>query len=87
MLDLAARGLIHAGSTEYTLDTQTPPFVQLFSHGLITAAFIGGGPQLTSPELVSSAADRYRLRTTSAGTVQLSIGVLLRNFDKFGIEF
>lgn len=48
--------------------------------------FLGGGPQLSNPELVSSSNDRYRLATETMGTVQLELGVILRNFNQFGIE-
>lgn len=48
--------------------------------------FLGGGPQLSNPELVSSTGDRYRLATETMGTVHLELGVILRNFNQFGIE-
>ena len=30
--------------------------------------------------------DRFRLTTTSMGKVHLQLGIVQRNFDKFGIE-
>ncbi|XP_069677121.1 B9 domain-containing protein 2-like isoform X1 [Periplaneta americana] len=48
--------------------------------------FLGGGPQLKNPDLVYSGNDRYRLQTETMGTVHLELGVILRNFDKYGIE-
>jgi B9 domain-containing protein 2 len=47
---------------------------------------VGGGPQLTNPDLVSSTNDRYRLSTESMGTVYLELSVILRNFNQYGIE-
>ena len=49
-------------------------------------AFIGGGPQLRNPDLIYSGAERYHLKTEAMGKVHFHIGVITRNFDKFGIE-
>ena len=51
-----------------------------------TAFFLGGGPELLSEELIHSPEKRQRLRTEATGKVHLRIGVILRNFDKFGVE-
>jgi hypothetical protein len=48
--------------------------------------FLGGGPQLNNPDLVYSGNDRYRLQTETMGVVHLELGVILRNFDKYGVE-
>ncbi len=50
------------------------------------AFFIGGGPQLVAPAIVHAGADRSRLRTASAGTVSLRLGVISRNLARFGVE-
>ena len=52
----------------------------------ISQMFVGGGPQLRNPDLIYSGADRYHLRTLTMGKVHLQLGVVLRNFDKYGIE-
>lgn len=52
----------------------------------VSQSFLGGGPQLKNPDLIYSGADRYKLHTIAMGNVHLQIGVILRNFDKFGIE-
>ena len=52
----------------------------------ISQLFLGGGPQLRNPDLIYSGADRYHLRTMAMGKVHLQIGVIMRNFDKYGIE-
>ena len=41
---------------------------------------------LLRPAAVHMQADRFRLRTASMGKVHLKLGVLVRNFDKFGVE-
>uniref|UniRef100_A0A3B3HXR8 B9 domain-containing protein 2 n=2 Tax=Oryzias latipes TaxID=8090 RepID=A0A3B3HXR8_ORYLA len=52
----------------------------------ITQMFVGGGPQLRSPDLIYSGADRYRLQTEAMGTVELELGVIMRHFDKYGVD-
>jgi len=52
----------------------------------ITQAFLGGGPMLKHPDLIYSGADRYHLRTQAMGKVHLQLGVIVRHFDKYGIE-
>ncbi len=49
-------------------------------------AFVGGSVQLKSPDLVYSATDRYRLRTEAAGTVHVHLGIMMRHFDKYGVD-
>jgi B9 domain-containing protein 2 len=51
-----------------------------------TGAFVGGSVQLRSVDLVYSPADRYRLRTVAAGSVRVHLGIMLRNFDKYGVD-
>ncbi|KAK2152243.1 hypothetical protein LSH36_334g03044 [Paralvinella palmiformis] len=48
--------------------------------------FVGGGPQLKSADLIYSGADRFHLKTTAMGKVHMHLGVILRNFDKYGVE-
>jgi B9 domain-containing protein 2 len=52
----------------------------------ISQSFLGGGPQLKNPDLIYSGADRYHLRTQTMGMIHLQLGVIMRNFDKYGIE-
>lgn len=47
---------------------------------------MGGGPELTQDSIVYSSRDRQRVRTQASGTVHLRLSVILRNFDKFGVE-
>lgn len=48
--------------------------------------FVGGGLQLRNTNLVLNSTDRYKLTTVAMGTVHLTLGLIMRNFDKFGIE-
>ena len=52
----------------------------------LLAFFLGGGPELRNESIIHSSRDRQRLRTEATGTVHIRLGVLLRNFDKFGVE-
>ena len=50
------------------------------------AFFMGGAPEVSQESVIYSNADRYRLRTIASGTVHFNIGLITRNFDKFGVE-
>lgn len=49
--------------------------------------FIGGGIELNDIERVQSGADRSGLKTETTGKVHLEIGLIFRDFKKFGIEY
>ena len=49
--------------------------------------FIGGGLELTDIERTQSGKDRFRLKTVATGTVHLELGLVFRDFKKFGIEY
>lgn len=49
--------------------------------------FLGGGLQLKKPDTIYSGVDRNKLQTESMGKVYIEIGIILRNFHKYGIEF
>ena len=48
--------------------------------------FVGGCPQLKNPDLIYNGADRYKLHTRAMGKVHLNLNIILRNFDKYGVE-
>jgi len=48
--------------------------------------FLGGGPQLVHDELVYKQDDRFRLCGESTGIVHLEVGVVLKDFEKHGVE-
>ncbi|NXV71413.1 B9D2 protein, partial [Atlantisia rogersi] len=54
----------------------------------LSRRFLGGGPQLLTPEATTTGgADRFRLQTETAGTVYLELGVILRHFGRYGVEW
>ncbi len=52
----------------------------------VASFYVGGGHRLKNPDLVGSGSDRFRLTSTAMGKVRVQLGVVLRNFDKFGVE-
>lgn len=53
----------------------------------IVQYFLGGGLQLKYPDLLYSSVERYKLRTEAMGIIKFEFNVILRNFDKFGVEY
>ena len=47
---------------------------------------MGGGPEVVKESLIYSSNDRHRLRTVAAGTVHFNVGLITKNFEKFGVE-
>jgi len=52
----------------------------------ISQTFVGGGIQLRNPDLAYGTNNRFRLNSEAMGTVHLQLGLIMRNFDKYGIE-
>jgi len=52
----------------------------------ISQHFLGGGHQLKNTELIFASHERYRLTTLATGRVFGQVHIVLRNFDRFGIE-
>ncbi|RYG45847.1 hypothetical protein EON67_10185 [archaeon] len=53
-----------------------------------TSFFLGGNPALKSTSVVyANASDRVRLTTMSAGTVHVTLDVLFRYMDAYGVEW
>lgn len=50
------------------------------------AFFLGGNPVLREDSIIHSSKDRQRLRTEAMGTIYIRLGIMLRNFEKFGVE-
>lgn len=46
---------------------------------------LGRGPRLVHEDAIHSPSSRYRLGATSAGTVKLNLGIIAKEFDRFGI--
>ncbi|XP_045600341.1 B9 domain-containing protein 2 isoform X2 [Procambarus clarkii] len=85
-IDLCGYGIIHvptkAGHHTLTCHTWRP--VGTFAEEL-RRAFLGGGPQLLSTEFIHSALERCRLLTVASGSVHFELGIILRNFEKYGV--
>eukprot|EP00736_Rhodelphis_marinus_P002029 Rmarinus@m.24156 len=85
--DLAGYGVVHipgcAGHFRFDCVTWRPEG-DFWTE--VKAFFIGGTPQLKDSSLVDDPTDRYRMRTVSTGEVQLSLSVLLRGTEKYGIH-
>lgn len=52
----------------------------------VTSIFTSAGLRLEETDILSQGTDRFRLQTESAGSLFLSIYLITRNFDRFGIE-
>jgi len=48
--------------------------------------FLGGAPHLVHDELVYTHADRFRLFAETTGTVHIELGIVLKDFEKNGVE-
>lgn len=84
---LAGYGFCHVPSSPGTHKLDCPTWRPLGSwREQLARAFVGGGPQLLHGDAIYSGADRYRLHTAAGGTVHLDLGLLLRHFDRYGVE-
>lgn len=84
---LAGYGFCHVPSSPGTHQLDCPTWRPLGSwQEQLARAFVGGGPQLLHGDAIYSGADRYRLHTAAGGTVHLDLGLLLRHFDRYGVE-
>ncbi len=67
-----------------------PPKLRRRSHthnpSLRAAFFLGGVPVLKHKELVASPVDRFRLQTEPSGVVQINVGVVVKDFKKYGVS-
>ena len=66
-----------------------PPELRRRSHhnpSLRAAFFLGGVPVLKHKELVASPVDRFRLQTEPSGVVQINVGVVVKDFKKYGVS-
>jgi B9 domain-containing protein 2 len=52
----------------------------------ISQLFTGESLKLTNEEIIITNDDRFRLQTQTMGVVNLELYVVLKNFDKYGIE-
>ena len=53
----------------------------------LTTSFIGGAPHLKNQEIVHTAQDRFRLKSESAGTVHVSVNLILGRVSNLPVQF
>ena len=51
----------------------------------ISTFFLGGVPTLKHKEVIATPVDRFRLQTEPSGEVHLTIGVITKDFRRYGI--
>ena len=49
--------------------------------------FLGGAPQFRNEELIYSGNDKYRLTTITTGKIYVHLGIILKDFNKYGITW
>ena len=49
--------------------------------------FVGGGPELRDLDSIYNSPLRDHLQTATMGQIHLSLNVILRHFDKYGVEY
>lgn len=52
----------------------------------ITSLFTGESLKLTNEQVIFSGDERFKLQTETKGKITLQLFVVMKNFDKFGIE-
>ncbi len=87
--DLLGYGFCHLPTSPGTHSLSVPTWRPAAGSAREAAAahYLGGGHRLRNPDLTVAASDRHRLTTAAAGAVHVQVGVVLRNFDKYGVEF
>ncbi|XP_063289300.1 B9 domain-containing protein 2 [Pelobates fuscus] len=85
--ELYSYSFLHIPSTPGTHSLTSPTWRPLGTwQEHLSQIFVGGGPQLKSSSLIYGGADRYRLQTEAMGQVHLELTVILRNFERYGVE-
>ncbi len=87
-LEVEGYGFVHVPSTPGVHELSCPTWRPVGTPAQEWAAyFLGGTPSLkTTSLLFSSSSERYRLVTTSSGTVHVRVEVLHRNMEAYGLE-
>ena len=52
----------------------------------LSTFFLGGVPVLKHKELIASPVDRFRLQTEPSGVVHIQLGVVVKDFKKYGVS-
>ncbi|KAI9104843.1 B9 domain-containing protein [Phlyctochytrium arcticum] len=86
--ELVGYGFTHFPTTpgQHQLDISTWRPITSYWDG-IRNFFSGSSPVLRNLEMIHTPADRFRLTTQTMGNVHLEIGIMLRNFEGYGVAF
>ncbi|ODN02972.1 B9 domain-containing protein 2 [Orchesella cincta] len=85
--DLSGYGVCHIPATPGNHIIEVPTWRPAGStREEVVRHFVGGSAELSEPDLIVNPTERYRLRTVPSGTATVELSVILRNFDKFGVE-
>jgi B9 domain-containing protein 2 len=87
-LEVEGYGFVHVPPSPGVHELSCPTWRPLGTPAQEWAAFfVGGTPSLKSTSvLYAAASERYRLVTTSSGTVHVRVEVVMRNADLYGLE-
>ena len=86
---IARRRELRAAAAPLPLPPRRPELRRrshIHNPSLRAAFFLGGVPLLKHKELVASPVDRFRLQTEPSGVVQINIGVVVKDFKKYGVS-
>ncbi|XP_054759744.1 B9 domain-containing protein 2-like [Lytechinus pictus] len=84
--ELYGYGFCHLPTSPGTHDIQCPTWRPSGTfREQVSQYFIGGASQLRNADMVQSA-ERYTLQTVAMGKVHCQLGIILKNFDKYGVE-
>ncbi|KAI8910621.1 hypothetical protein PhCBS80983_g03667 [Powellomyces hirtus] len=84
--ELYGYGFTHIPTTpgDHTLDVATwRPVLSFWDE--LSSYFFGTVPALKNTDMVHTPTDRFRLTTCSMGTVHVELGIVLRNFEGYGV--
>ncbi|KNC98641.1 uncharacterized protein SPPG_06321 [Spizellomyces punctatus DAOM BR117] len=84
--ELYGYGFVHIPTTpgEHALDIVTwRPVTSFWDE--VWSYFLNSSPALKNPDMVHTPSDRFRLTTCSMGKVHVEVGIILRNFEGYGV--
>ncbi|MEW5317051.1 MAG: hypothetical protein WDW38_008382 [Sanguina aurantia] len=85
--DICGYGFCHIPTAPGMFDVDCPTWVPEGSAGeRIAAFFLGGNPRLKLEEVIHTPGDRFRLQTSAAGVIHLSLGVIMKDFQRNHVQ-
>ena len=85
--DICGYGFCHVPTTPGLHTVECPCWIPEGTQlEQIASFFIGGSPRLVHEDVAYSPGDRFRLVTKSTGVVHVHFQVVLKNFDKYGVQ-